>query len=168
MRRITRPAVAAALSLAVVLGVAAPATAITEPQVFSVLEVEGPEIEVDPISDDQPPRAGTRIGFTSTLYAWAGTKRGKRVGGLDGMCTFMKIDLVAEAATVFCHAEWRLPGGRILGAGSIRFSESSGPVFRIPVIGGLGAYHNAKGYVVIRSVGGENSGKSVNEFHLTP
>ncbi|CAA9555278.1 MAG: hypothetical protein AVDCRST_MAG79-3037 [uncultured Thermoleophilia bacterium] len=165
MSRPTRRIAVVVLALAASMALAAPAPAITRPHVFSVLEVPGPDTEIDPGSNEIP-RVGQRFGFASTLYAWAGTKRGKRVGGLEGFCTWLRVNVAAEAGTVHCHAEWRLPGGRILGAGFLRFSASSGPSFVVPVIGGTGVYHNAKGFVRIRSIGASN--RSVDEFHLTP
>jgi Dirigent-like protein len=150
--------------------VASPATgSINKPQVFSLLELEGPETALDPGGgENEPPKAGARFAFTSTLHEWAGQKRGQRVGWLEGLCTYTTVDVAMQAASVYCTASWHLPAGQLLGAGFIRFAANSGPTFRIAVVGGTGAYSNARGYIKITSLGGDESGKSKHQFHLMP
>jgi hypothetical protein len=140
-----------------------------KPQVFSLIDIEVSETPIDPGSTfDQIPRAGARFAFTDALYAWAGVKRGARVGRVEGLCTFVKVDTAQFAATVYCTAEAYLPAGQILLSGFIRFAENSGPTFRIAITGGVGRYRGARGYVKITSIGGEESGKNNMEFHLLP
>ena len=61
---------------------AASASAISSPQVFSLLEVSGNNDQ--PLGDftfDRPPVGGNRIAFTNKLFKWAGTKKGAAAGG---------------------------------------------------------------------------------------
>jgi hypothetical protein len=48
----------------------------------------------------------------------------------------------------------------------VRFAENSGPVFRVPILGGTGAYTGARGVVTIRNLG--ESDNSNAEFRLLP
>jgi hypothetical protein len=131
--------------------------------------VEVSEVPLDPgASFEGIPRVGSRFAFTDALYKWAGTKRGARVGRLEGLCTFTQVDLSAPAVTAYCAAQAYLPAGQILLATFIRFSERSGDTFRVVVTGGLGAYAGVRGHVKITSVGGEESGRNNIEFHLLP
>jgi hypothetical protein len=143
-----------------------PASAVTRPQVFSLVDVGETQTPLDPgatLSETELPRLGSRFTFTDGLYKWAGRKRGARVGRLEGICTFTKIE-PRVAVTTFCTASWFLPAGRILGQAFIRFSEDAS-TFRVAVIGGTGAYAGARGFVKVHDL---RSGNSNNEFHLLP
>ena len=144
-------------------------SAITKPQVFSLLDVSGPTVAIDPGGgENDTPRLGARFAFTDVLYKRAGPRRGARVGRLEGLCTYQKVDLEARAATVYCTVNAYLPAGQMLLGAFIRFAERSGPTFRVVVTGGVGAYAGARGYVNVTSVGGLDSNKSNLEFHLMP
>ena len=59
-----------------------------------------------------------------------------------------------------------LPAGQLIGAATIRFADNSGPVFRVPILGGTGAYTGARGVVKVTNL---NDGNNSNaEFHLLP
>jgi hypothetical protein len=152
--------------LAVVL-LAPPAPGLTRPQTFSLLSVEAGGAEIDNFDFRREPRAGDRFTFTDVLYKWAGSNRGARVGRVEGLCTFTKVAFRANDVGAHCVASFFLPGGQIYVGGFIRFTEGPGN-FHVPVLGGDGSYANARGYVRIRDLGGEDSGKSNNEFHLLP
>ena len=52
-------------------------------------------------------------------------------------------------------------------AAFLEFGEGPGN-FAVPVLGGTGIYSNVRGSIRIRDIGDGSSGKSNNEFHLTP
>lgn len=121
-----------------------------------------------PIGDFQfnrEPRGGDAFAFTDGLYKWAGKKRGARIGRVEVLCTFTTFD--RGAGTGLCTGSFFLPAGQVLASGFLRFTDGPGR-FTIPVVGGTGAYANARGFIKIRDIGGENSDKSNVEFHLVP
>lgn len=159
----------AALAAAVSLVALSPASALTRPQVFSLLEVSGPDTNLGPgngFDHGGPPTLGDRFVITSTFYKWAGRKRGAHVGRLEGMCTITKLDVAAQSASTFCTVTIYLPAGQLLAAAQISFSPKSGPSFLVPIIGGTGAYAGARGYVKSTNLG--ESDNSNDEFHLLP
>jgi hypothetical protein len=148
-----------------VLGVA-PAAALTRPETFSLIDVEASMTALDPganFSENALPVLGSRFTFVDRLYRWAGQRRGGLVGRIEGLCTFTAAE-ARVGVTVFCTASWHLPRGQILGAAFIRFAENVS-AFRVPVIGGTGAYANARGFIEVRDL---PSGNSNNKFHLSP
>jgi hypothetical protein len=82
------------------------------------------------------------------------------------VCTVTKLDIAAKSATVFCNATFYLPAGQLVGAATIRFAENSGPTFRVPILGGTGAYTGTRGVVKLTNLG--ESANSNAEFHLLP
>jgi len=159
----------AAAAAGVSLVALSPASALTQPQVFSLLEVGGPNRNLGPgnaFDNNGPPSLGARFAFTNGLYKWAGRKRGARVGRIEGLCTITKLDLAAQSATVFCTATIFLPAGRLEAATTLRFAQNGGPTFRIPILGGTGAYTGARGYLKSTNLG--ESDNSNDEFHLLP
>jgi hypothetical protein len=160
------------LALCVVFALAATsAPAITQPQKFSLLEIDESDASTNLGFDFQRfPRPGDQFAFKSSLYKWAGAKRGVRVGHDEGVCTFIRVPPETTqgfSATGHCAAGIHLPLGELVLEGFIEFTD--GPSrFDVPIVGGTGAYANARGYVHIRDVGGEDSGHSAMTFHLTP
>ena len=152
-------------ALAAAIALISPASAITQPQTFSLLDVEQASAELDGFDFSAGPKPGQRFTFTDTLYKWAGTKRGARVGHTEGLCTFTRF--TGSTATAHCTASFFLPGGQIYAAAFLKFGDGPGN-FTVPVLGGTGIYANVRGYVRIRDIGDGNSGKAKNEFHLTP
>ena len=150
--------------LAFTLVATASASALSAPEVIRVLDVTRTEATDPPdlFSRNAPPQVGGRLFFTDTLYAWAGTKRGDRVGSLEGLCTFTGI--AGNTVTASCTATAFLQAGQILIAGSPRFSE--GPSnFVVAVVGGTGRYSNARGWARVRDIA---PGNSSLVFHLVP
>lgn len=142
------------------------ASSLSRPEVISLLDVTVTTVTDPPNAFQQnaPPTTGTRFFFTDALYTWAGSKRGKRVGRLEGNCTFTG-QPDATTVTGFCHASAFLPAGQIVIAGSARFGERSDK-FALAVTGGTGHYGNARGWASVRNIGqGDNSSLI---FHLVP
>jgi hypothetical protein len=154
------------LALAVV--VVGTGSAITGPKVIRAIEVGITEVNLD---SEGEPRVGDRVYSTNALYSWAGTKRGKRIGRDEVMCTFTAVHFERGWASVFCTAQFFLPGGSVSAESFLRFTE--GPQkFSIPVTGGTSVYANASGSIAIRDLGtGESSSGESNSavtFHLQP
>ena len=91
-----------------------------------------------------------------------------RVGHAEILCTFTK-STQAEPFSAFalCTGGFFLPAGQVLIEGFIRFTDEPAN-FRIPVVGGTGAYANARGYAHVRDIGPQDTDNSNIEFHLLP
>jgi hypothetical protein len=156
-------------ALAVLAVLVSPAAALSKPQTFSLLSVESnTESEIGGFGFQREPVPGDRFTFTDHLFKWAGAKRGAQVGRVEGLCTFTKISTTGGfRATAQCVATFFLPAGQVAVEGFVTFTD--GPLnFVVPVIGGTGAYANARGTVRIRDLGNGDTGKSNNDFHLLP
>jgi hypothetical protein len=163
MSRIVALVVTAAAIAVAILAFTSSATGVTRPQVFSLLEVEGPATPLDPGATGEIPRLGSRFAFTSALHKWEGRRRGARVGRRDGVCTWIKVDVAAQSASILCTGVFFLPAGQIYATGMIRFAKNE-RLPDVPVIGGTGRYANVRGVIKIREIG---AGKASLEFHLT-
>lgn len=141
--------------------VAGTGSAITSPTVIRALEVSTSEASLD---GTEEPKAGDRFYATSALYAWAGTRRGKRIGRDEVLCTFTTVHFERGVASAFCTAEFFLPGGSISAQAFLRFVDRP-QRFPVPVTGGTGTYANARGWIDIRDLA---SGNSALVFHLEP
>jgi len=152
--------VAVVAALAALL--ATPGLAIDRPQVFSLLDVSESEHPIGDFQFNREPRGGDGFAFTDGLYKWAGRKRGSRVGRIEVLCTFTYFK--GSAGTALCTGAFFLPAGEVLASGFLRLTEGPGLV-TIPVVGGTGAYANARGFLKIRDL---PQGNSNVEFHLLP
>ena len=149
--------------LALALVVTAGTSALSRPRVISVLSVSGPILTDPPdvFSRNSPPPIGTRLFFHDSVYAWAGKKRGERIGHTVGLCTLT--GFTGNAFTSLCAETVFLPAGQILIAGSPLITD--GPMnFVVAVVGGTGRYSDARGWVRIRDL--STFGKSSLVFHL--
>jgi hypothetical protein len=159
-------------ALCLVLSVAVTsASGITRPQTFTLLEVDESDASTNLGFDFQrAPRPGDRFAFKSGVYKWAGVKRGARIGRDEGLCTFIRVSAEVHqnfSASGHCAAGIHLPAGEVLVEGFIEFTD--GPsAFDVPVVGGTGAYANARGFVHIRDIGSGDSGHSSLTLHLLP
>jgi len=146
---------------------AASASAISSPQVFSLLAVDTQTSQpVNGFNFERAPRAGDQSGLTENLYKWAGTKRGTRVGHDKGIFTFLDVSGSGETSTALITVQLYLRGGAILVEGVAKFAN--GPTtFTLPVIGGTGNYDNVRGYVSVKQLPGSVN-KEALEFHLLP
>ncbi len=151
--------------LALALIATASASASNRPQVVSVLSVSGPILTDPPdlFSRNTPPPVGARLFFHDTLYAWAGKKRGDRIGHTVGVCTLT--GFTGTALTSSCAETIFLPAGQILIAGSPLIKDGPMNVV-IAVVGGTGRYSDARGWVRIRDL--RTPEKSSLVFHLAP
>ena len=143
----------------------ASASALSAPEVIRILEVpEGFTPLSASLNFDQGLKAGDSFAFVQGLYAWAGTKRGKRIGHIDGSCQIVSA-VSNGAGTSYCTVSAFLPAGQILFQGFQPFTAGPGK-FVYPITGGTGLYSNARGWVNIKDIG--FSGKTADVFHLAP
>jgi hypothetical protein len=168
MRRLLALAGAGAVALAVAI---TSASALDRPQTFNLLEIDQSDQSTNMgFEFNRAPRPGDRFAFKSSLYRWAGTKRGARIGHDAGYCTFIRVAGTNERNLSLdgqCSASFFLPAGSIAVAGVIHFSV--GPSrFEVPIIGGTRGYANVRGYLRIRDLGTGDQGRSNIEFHLLP
>jgi len=165
MRRLT--ACSAAVLFALWVG---SASALDRAQTFSVLEIDESDASVNLGFDFQRlPRPGDQFAFKSGLYKWTGTKRGARIGRDEGHCTFVRVAGEQDHLTLdaHCAASFVLPTGTVLAEAFLTLP--SGPLRAdIPVIGGTGAYANARGFIHLRDLGTGDIGHTSITFHLLP
>lgn len=153
----------------VVLSVAAwvvTASAISGPQVFTLLSVDsGTAQPINGFTFDRAPRAGDQFGFRDNLYRWAGTKRGAKVGSDQGIGTFLTV--TKSGGTQMYNAQVNLGGGTILVGGITTYTEVATSTFKLAVTGGTGRYDNVRGYVVVKQLPGSPNRQFLT-FHLLP
>ncbi|HZQ02674.1 MAG TPA: hypothetical protein VFA88_01490 [Gaiellaceae bacterium] len=163
--------IACGAGVLLVLSVAvASASAIDRPQTFSMLEIDESDASVDLGFDFQRlPRPGDQFAFKSGLYQWAGTKRGVRVGRDEGHCIFVRVagDAQHLSLDAHCAASFFLPAGSVVAEAFLSLPEGALNA-DIPVVGGTGAYANARGFVHIRDLGTGDTGHTSLTFHLLP
>ena len=153
------------LALVVVSAVVwvASASAISSPQVFSLLAVDnGKGQPINGFMFDRAPVAGDQFAISEDLYKWAGVKRGAKVGSDLGVAMFLTATKSSES-TVF-NVQTNLSGGTILVSGVARLTNGPSK-FTLAVTGGTGKYANARGYVNVRGMSGN---KTNLDFHLLP
>jgi hypothetical protein len=162
-------ALTAALAAVLALAVGS-ASGIDRPQTLSLLEIDESDASTNLGFDfERLPKPGDRFAFKSGLYKWAGTKRGARIGHDEGICTFVRVAGDEQNLQIdgHCAASLWLPSGSILVEGFISFAE--GPLTAdVPVIGGTGAYVNARGVMQIRDLGNGDIGHTSLTLHLLP
>jgi hypothetical protein len=168
MRRIFAAVAFLGLVAALAAHIAGPASGITRPQTLSLLEVPGPFTPLEGLSETAPPVPGARFAFTDFLYRWDGRERGARVGRLEALCTFAKINRRTGLATLHCTVSAYLPAGQIVVTGFFRESPNRPLSATLPVVGGTGAYSNARGQVRVRDIGPPRRGYLALVFRLTP
>ena len=138
----------------------ASASAAGNPKVFSLLAVDnGKGQPLNGFMFDRAPHAGDQFPISEDLYAWAGVKRGTRVGSDAGVGMFLTATKTG-GSTVF-NVQANLPGGTVIvsGIGPATNGPSS---FTLAVIGGTGKYADAHGYVKVRGMAGNKTSLSFN------
>ena len=146
------------------------ASALTRPTEIRLLE-SGPAIDY-PMSGfnfDRAPVGGDQFGFTHTLYRWAGTKQGARVGKLNATATFLTGfgPRFQQRPLVLFQVQVYLPAGTLMVEGYGRINPDGPSRFTFPVVGGTGLYANARGSVDVRDIGPSGE-RSAIRFRLTP
>ena len=147
------------------------ASAISTPQVFSLLDVGSNGGEpINGFTFDRAPHAGDQFSITDVLYKWAGTKRGARAGHLRGIGTFVTSfgPDFSRNATVLFVVQAYLQGGSILVEGYAAQNANGPSKFTLPVVGGTGIYANARGFVAVRNLGNGQGSNSNVDIHLLP
>ena len=163
--------IAFALVVAVAAVLAGSGSALNRPVVFSVLDAP-PQVDqqMGSFNFENPPVGGDQFGFHHTLYRWAGTKKGARIGHLQVVITFVTGfgPTYTLPAQILVDAQASLPGGTIMVVGYGRLAANGPSRLTLPVVGGTGTYSNARGYVKVRDLGNGNISKTNLEFHLKP
>ena len=145
----------------------ASASAISKPQVFSLLAVDnGKGQPINGFMFDREPVAGDQFPISETLYKWAGTKKGAPAGHDQGFATFVVVGKASQTSLFTVTAY--LSGGTIFVNGMGLTTEQGDEGLTLPIVGGTGRYAGARGYVVHRPLGNGNGNKSNLEFHLLP
>jgi hypothetical protein len=135
--------------LAAALVAATGGSALDRPEVVSVLVLPEGYTPLTPDFDAFKLKAGDSFGFVGGMYSWEGTKRGQRIGRIDGSCQIVSAVSAAGGGTLYCAATAFLPAGRILFQGN----DQLGPVKSFPITGGTGRYGDARGRVTIKEIG---------------
>ena len=119
---------------------------------------------------ENAPVGGDQFAFTHTLYKWAGTKKGARVGHLQVVATFVTGfgPQFSHPATLLFNAQAYIPGGTVMVEGYGRLNADGPARLTLPIVGGTGTYANARGFVKVRDLGNGNINKTNIEFHLFP
>ena len=167
MRRVLAIAVLAA-SVAVWT---ASASALNSPRVIRVLDAPpGIDLPMGAFDFNQPPVGGDQFAFTHTLYRWAGTKQGARVGHLHVVGTFVTGfgPRFTHHALMLFDAQAYLPGGSVMAEGYGGLNPDGPTRLTLPVIGGTGIYANARGQIKVRDLGNGNINKTSIAIHLLP
>jgi hypothetical protein len=153
------------VGMTLMISVAA-ASAAPKPQTISFLEVNTSFIGTGGYNGDSsaPPSPGQGFGFTSTLFKWAGVKKGALLGHDQVLCTVLSEDVSTGSVQAQCAATNFFTGGTIELAGSTNFAD---PVTHVAVVGGTGIYAGAAGTATIRNIGGQTSSSSAYVIHIT-
>ena len=154
-----------AVGLMLMIGLAS-ASATPKPQTISFLEVNTSFIGTGGYNGagNAPPAPGQGFGFSSTLFKWAGSRKGAPLGHDQVLCTVLSEDLSTGSVQAQCAATDFFPGGTIELAGATNFAN---PVTNVAVVGGTGVYAGAEGAARIRNIGGQNSSSSAYVIHIT-
>ena len=108
------------------------------------------------IPQNQRPKFGDRFWFHSELYAWKAGRRGAHVGHADVSAVFLPSGVVEITAVGY------LPGGTLTVVGQ----SANQRVSRFSVVGGTGRYATARGELITRTLGSENSNRSADTIRL--
>ena len=101
--------------------------------------------------DNRAPAFGDRFAFRDAIYRWHGAKRGALIGHATVSAEVIGPNLSRLSAVAY------LPGGTLVVYGD---NSLTAPVQKLSVIGGSGIYATARGELVARNIGGENTNKT--------
>ena len=102
-------------------------------------------------------RFGDQFAFHDDIYRWNGTKRGALIGHADITATIIAPNMSRLSAVA------HLPGGTLVVFGD---NVNSARTQVLPVIGGTGIYATARGELIARNIGGENSNNTAITIRL--
>jgi hypothetical protein len=108
------------------------------------------------LTGNEAPKPGDRFWLHGEFYKWQGAKRGGHLGHADAIATF------GESGNPVITGVASLPGGRL----SVTGMASAGPVSTLAVVGGTGIYATARGEVILRTIGGQDSNLSADTIRL--
>jgi hypothetical protein len=105
---------------------------------------------------NRAPKFGDQGLFQDNIYTWHGGKRGRLVGHLDGMISFLTPQLtrISVVATI--------PGGTI----DVFGDSGEARVTTYSVLGGTGKYAGMRGEAVVRTLGSPNSNNDAVTIRL--
>ena len=140
------------------------ASAASSPQTITLTEVSIPKND-RPLGDfafDRAPTAGDQFVVKNALF-----ENGARVGYVRVLHTFItgfgpRYD---HKATVLFVAQAQLPRGTVLMEGYGQVNADGPSTLRFPIVGGTGAYADARGYLDVRN---RTETKTTLVFHLAP
>jgi len=118
------------------------------PQTLVFTSVGTSEITTPQPSKAAPPKVGDRIVFKDVMYNGAaqfGKPRGALVGRAEGVCTLMSATKPEAQCMITAH----VPNGELVVVGE---GDPGGKVVHYAITGGVGAYANARGTVVAKTV----------------
>ena len=140
------------------------ASAASSPQTISLTEVSVPKNDraLGGFSFDRAPTAGDQFVVKNALL-----ENGAHVGHVRVLHTFItgfgpRFD---RKATVLFVAQAQLPRGTLLMQGYGQVNADGPSTLRFPIVGGTGAYADARGYLDVRN---RTETKTGLVFHLTP
>lgn len=142
MRRNTMLVAACTAALLSILGGVSLASASPEGRAGTTMQLITVDTDLEQLVDngERGDSPGDTIFFQELLYDRA---RGpKAVGHSEIMCAFVADDAGR------CSATFYLPEGKIEAGGAIHFRRS----FRVPVLGGTGAYAGARGELTVTTL----------------
>ena len=116
-----------------------------------VLHLVSTTVQESPESTE-PPAVGDQFAFSDDLF-----ERGRKVGILGGVGTFVRFDEAAESAVVNLVLTAELRRGQLAMQGLVTFSEAGSAEFRLAITGGTGAYRTAHGEVFVRETDDEDT-----------
>jgi len=107
--------------------------------------------------DDRAPRFGDQFAFHDNIYRWNGRKRGALIGHVNITAVVIGPNLSRLSAVAY------LPGCTLVVFGDNSLSARSQ---KLSVIGGTGIYATARGELIVRNIGGDNSSNSAVTVRL--
>ena len=155
-RRFIVLGLAAALAGVLIVSASGGSATPKQPRVLRFLAVSMPDqfIPIDGFSENAPPELGARFIFRAAVLndgrRFDQPSRA-RVGRLDGLCTVTS----QEAGDSLCTITAHIPGGYILASGDIRVTRD---VDVFALVGGTGAYGNARGTLKVTDLGSSETG----------
>jgi hypothetical protein len=165
MKELAKPFVALAAVGAVAIVVAATGNASgaagSGTRTMTFLSIQQQFATVPPASKSAPPQVGTRFIFRDVSYnraAQFGKPAGALIGRAEGVCTL--IALAAKPAAQ-CMITAHLPDGQVVIAAE---GDPGAKVTKYAIVGGIGAYANARGFVTATAL---SETKSVIVAHLS-